>query len=330
MTNTTTNSESESQQLVEVNESRVKELAAFEVARDAKAIVTSWAKWIVGTVTLCFALLGFKTYRDIHIAIQTKTSDQIDKADVRIQEALEEFETESKNAILRLENEVKEVKRRADGAKQYLALLVKPKPKSVRPPDVLEGEPLIVGPGTSIAISSEAGSSIATICCVVQDASGSRFVISANYVPDLLDKEAVDVTSNQKIGAGVRYTPTASLIKLDKGVAAKIGPPNRPPFAGIGIVDSGDDVFAYGFKSGMLKGTVHGRMARARIVDNEHYVETFISASLVVANGDGGGPVVNSKNQLVGMVYSHSDETSQIIPIEDILRGLNVTLVVAE
>jgi len=43
--------------------------------------------------------------------------------------------------------------------------------------------------------------------------------------------------------------------------------------------------------------------------------------------GDSGAPVVNAKNELVGMLHAGSDEVSLFIPITPILQALDVELV---
>ena len=327
MNNNPQNIEKNDKQEAVISDERLMKLVQFEVAEKAKADVISWAKWVVIPLSLMVLILGGKTYWEVRRAIKIATDKQIATAETRIQEALDKFDTTSKKSILELEHEVETVRSKAIDAKQRIALAISSRPL---PSPVLKSDkPVIVGPGTSIAIKSESGSFAATVCCIVEDSIGNRYFLTINDSPSFLAKEVFDNTG-RKIGEGKRYSPIASLIKIAKGVEVSVGPPGLQRFEGIGssFIRPNEDIVGFGFASGRVEGKAFGTSVMSTAVEAGIEVTEWTNTSLSFEDGDGGGPVINSKNQLVGMIYSYSPQQSKIAPIERILRELDVTLVV--
>jgi len=309
-----------------ISDERLMKLVQFEVAEKAKADVVSWAQWIVGSISLVVFILGGATYWEIHCAIKSATDDQIKEAKDRIQESLNEFEAQSKQSISAFERRVEEVRSKADDAEQRIAIAISSRP--LLAPVLKSGENVIVGPGTSIAIKSESGAFAATVCCVVEDASKNRYFLTINNSPSFLSQEVFD-SAGRKIGEGAKYSPIALLVRIAKGVKVSVAPPGLKRFEGVetGILRPHEDVVGFGFASGRVEGKTRETMSVSTVYEAGTEVLVWTSTSLSFEDGDGGGPVINSKNQLVGMIYSYSPEKSKVAPIGHVLKELGVSLV---
>jgi hypothetical protein len=97
----------------------------------------------------------------------------------------------------------------------------------------------------------------------------------------------------------------------------------------------GEEIRMVGRTSGVVKGKVIGVNVTAAIGLPEP--PGFVTFNGLVAcagengkalsqPGDSGAPVVNTHNQLVGMLYAGSDDRSLFIPIRPILEALEVEL----
>lgn len=166
------------------------------------------------------------------------------------------------------------------------------------------------------------GSSVGkgSACCLVYGRRGEHFLLTSSA---LFEKpgEVVDQPggSGKRIGVVARIgkDPIASgaLVLLDPGVDVDLNFPHYGPIDGVAKkVRPGDQVHAVGYGSGLSSGRV--------IVNRGKDIVTSIDTAV----GDTGGPVVNSRDELVGFISANPDSTSFVVPIKDILSELGVTL----
>ena len=108
-----------------------------------------------------------------------------------------------------------------------------------------------------------------------------------------------------------------------------VAPPGLKRFEGVetGILRPHEDVVGFGFASGRVEGKTRETMSVSTVYEAGTEVLVWTSTSMSFEDGDGGGPVINSKNQLVGMIYSYSPEKSKVAPIGHVLKELGVSLV---
>jgi hypothetical protein len=232
-----------------------------------------------------------------------------------------------------------------DPAAQRLQAVVKPKsPKEFDPRRKDK-----VRPGLS-ASSVKAGAG--TICCMVKDKSGGLYLLSSEHPfagepgtevvqPSVIDggsapKDVVAqvVKSIPKPKAGPQ-TAAGTIAKLRSGVEYEPAT-SMFAFAGVGSVQPGDAVRMIGRTSGITQGIVTAVNVSVEIGGMPEPPGTAKFDGLVSCSGtgmmfsqagDSGAPVVNAKNELVGMLYAGSNDLSYFIPIQPILEALEVDLV---
>ena len=181
-------------------------------------------------------------------------------------------------------------------------------------PPVNEERPIPLG--ASIGVE---GAVSAT--CVVFGKSGERYLLAMHlhanpgdrvYQPAPADGGRSAIGTVERVGSDPERS--ASLIRLDDGIDVQTTF-DSVPIRGIARrVRLGDQLRAIGHGSGMTKGAVVA-------VRDHDYLTT-----ITVQPGDSGAPVVNVKNQLVGVVFGGAAGVSSVLPIEPLLREHGVTL----
>jgi len=180
-----------------------------------------------------------------------------------------------------------------------------------------------VRPGASIGSEGVTGS----VCCIVQDAAGVKYLLSFPYVFDgksgspilqpggidgggkgakvaLIDRQGNDKYKSgalAKILPGINYSLEVAGAGTLKGVATSVSP--------------GDVVRMLGRGSGLSEGKVISINTDGEIL-----------TTLDPCCGDAGGPVFTPDGLLVGMLWGSGSENSIVIPITRILQELNVEL----
>lgn len=178
------------------------------------------------------------------------------------------------------------------------------------------------------SIGSYEGGGTGSLCCLVRDRRGEYALTHALAVglqgTRVIQPGQVDGKGGQVIGTVVRVAKSyqsAALVRLDPKISvdisgSKLGPIRRAAKK----VRVGDEVRMIGRGSGLVKGTV------IRDREDGAFLTNFET------RGDTGAPVVNAKNELVGILYIPAGLTqnSVVQPIGPILRELGVTLVSPE
>jgi hypothetical protein len=183
--------------------------------------------------------------------------------------------------------------------------------------------PLRVG----ASISSPEGVT-GSLCCVVKDSAGRRYLLGLRSVfagepgapilqPARLDGGAPD---EDKVAVLTRVDQDklkgAAIARLDPDIAVDFSIPGIGKIRGLEkTVYPGDKVRLVGHSSGILEGRVIG------VNDRE------VITTIVPRVGDNGSAVLSDDGELVGLLYGANNQQSFVVRIVPILRELGVELV---
>jgi hypothetical protein len=172
------------------------------------------------------------------------------------------------------------------------------------------------------AIGASIGSSGAvSACCVVFGRDGERYLLAMHlhadpgdrvYQPAPADGGTTPIGTVERVGKDPERS--GALIRLDRGVRVEMVFGSAPVRGIAPRVRFGDKVRAFGRGSGLVEGTIVA-------VRGKDYLTT-----INVQSGDSGAPVVDVRNRLVGVVFGGLAKVSSVLPIEPLLRELDVTL----
>ncbi|HEV2800397.1 MAG TPA: hypothetical protein VGW12_07870 [Pyrinomonadaceae bacterium] len=191
-----------------------------------------------------------------------------------------------------------------------------------------------IRPGVSISSSSTTAGSL---CCVVRDSAGQKYLLSMGYTikgkvgesvfqPSLIDGEGGTDGERVAVVSSLTNNTSAAIARLLPGVEAdnnipgigkvtEVGPPAKP----------GDVVTLVGRTSGVVRGRVIATDETIAISSAER-LEGVIVTDRISSGGDGGAPVLDQNGRLIGILWGGGGEKSIVIPIDRILQGLNVEL----
>jgi hypothetical protein len=158
-------------------------------------------------------------------------------------------------------------------------------------------------------------------CCVVYGKDGARYLFAMHLggeVGSTVLQPAPKDGKAEPIGKVVRMGADAqsgALVLLDPGVELDMTFPKSDVITGVADkVRRGDQVRAVGRGSGLS-------MGRVLAVRGEDIITTIDAEP-----GDAGAPVVNEKNQLIGVIAASSEAISAVLPIRPLFDELEVTL----
>lgn len=198
---------------------------------------------------------------------------------------------------------------------------------------------------SGLSVASESVTA-GTLCCFVRDDHGI-YVLSADHILDgepgdqVLQPAPIDggkveedvvatLTRIQKAKGGVANRGAGAIGQLATGIEVDLELPGIGRLNGVANeVQLGERLQAIGRTSGLVEGTVTGIDATIQISFGAAEVRRFdgmIVTSPMSAGGDGGAPVVNMRNELVGMVYGGSASNTIVMPIQPVLDALEVSL----
>jgi len=189
--------------------------------------------------------------------------------------------------------------------------------------------------------------SAASACCVVSDAQGQRYILTADYVfpPDLLAKEpraevvspAVVDGGTEKIGAldRIHRLPGTeagiALIRLDDDVEAKNSIPEIGRIQRVAEMPAvGETVTLFGRSSELRRGKIlDADMSAAQVQQwsKAQAMSGLVAVERISAPGDGGAPVLDADGNLVGMAYAGSAQMGLILPLAQLFADLKLELV---
>ena len=170
------------------------------------------------------------------------------------------------------------------------------------------------------------GGATGSICCLVQNKAGEQFLLSLAFVvgdlggavmqPGSVDGKGRVIGTVVRLGTGYN---SGALVRLTKDIDVDLDGSELGPIRGPAKVRPGDKVRVIGRGSGLSEGTVIQ-------VRDDDFVTNIDSQA-----GDAGAPVVNSRNQIVGILYASADggRTAAVLPILPILDELDVRMVLA-
>lgn len=181
-----------------------------------------------------------------------------------------------------------------------------------------------VQPGASVGAANSTGS----ICCIVQDAAGEKYLLSFPFIfqgapgtpvlqPGTLDGGGESVKVAILTRAGTDEYKSGAIAKLLADVTYNLEIPGIGRLKGVAsTVRPGDTVRLLGRGSGLSEGKV------ISITEDGEIVTTIDPCC-----GDSGGPVFTPDGRLVGMLWGSNSQSSTVIPIKKILEELKVELV---
>ena len=191
-------------------------------------------------------------------------------------------------------------------------------------------------PGTSIGTLS--GKSAGMVCCIVKDAAGRHYLLSAASVfgsmigekivqPAVKDGgvEADAVAEQEKANSTIAVARMREKIDFDARIL-ELG--EIKGFESKPAVDSG--VVTYGFDGQRREGKVisTGLSLPIELESGESVpVENATITTNISQGGEIGAPVVTPGGKLVGMIFASGGSTTVVLPIEPALKELKLELV---
>jgi hypothetical protein len=170
--------------------------------------------------------------------------------------------------------------------------------------------------GSSIGVSRPVSA-----CCIVYGKGGTRYLFAMDLgaaVGATVLQPGPGDGNPEPIGKVVRVGRdphrSGSLVQLDPGVDVDMTFPQSKPIAAIADkVRRNDQVRAVGRGSGLSVG---------RVLTVRYDIITTINSE----PDDSGAPVVNAKNELVGVIAAGKEAVSVVLPIRPLFEELGVTL----
>jgi hypothetical protein len=233
-----------------------------------------------------------------------------------------------------------------EAAKKNLAALEVAAPAARRVAEAVgraaHEDPTAPAPRVALAgasVSPEGVDTAASACCIVRDPGGNRYLLTAGYIfsggggqPVLSPARVDGGTADNRVGVFERNYPSAgaasvALVRLDDAVQLSNVIPPLGPITGVAAPPApGAKVKLFGRSSGLREGQVLGTGSKV-LPDGGG---EFLTVTRISSPGDGGAPVVDERNQLVGMLYAASAEESLVLPLKPILDALQLTLAVGD
>jgi hypothetical protein len=266
--------------------------------------------------------------------------DDLDRAQgwlVRYLAELQKFSLEDRRSKERLDFLA------ARSAPAVAAAAPAPTPPAVSPKDLTRTTAEArrrLTPGASLSPTD--GRSAASVCCIVQRGN-ERYVLTADYAfpsaaldqpvvsPALLDggdpkkpigsvKYVSPRTAGQPGGGGI------ALVALGPAVGfANVAP--FGPIVGIAPVPKpGARVRMVGRTSGAVEGKVLDTTADIKMQTGEgsQMFQGMVLIERISKAGDGGAPVVDDHNRLVGLVYGGSERFTMVLPLAEVFDKLGL------
>lgn len=202
-----------------------------------------------------------------------------------------------------------------------------------------------VQPGVSI---SSTASSVGTLCCIVRDAEGTRYLLSADIV--FLGTPGTPIVQPGSFDGGSAADAIAVLSRrvllqpdqenATSGAIASLNPNVEVSSEVVGLgrfrgttsdVQPGDTLRLVGRGAGIIEVMVerlNASVSMAGLAEgNVRLVGLIETTRTPREGGDAGAPVLTKDGKLVGIVYGGSQTAYLIMPIERILGALGVDLV---
>ena len=209
-----------------------------------------------------------------------------------------------------------------------------------------------IHPGISVSSNIQRGGG--TICCIVQDKQGQKYILSDENV--FLGKKGTSIIqpgwidggrSSNKIAVLTKKLPIAfnhpnrvagAIARLEPEIQFSSVIPDIGQIEGIAQdIKVGQTIISIGRTSGIVEGKIIATEVETEIsrdpTKKKFQFQSLIKTTPIAQPGDSGAPVLidkgDGKYQLVGMVYAGSRSESIVIPIKNILDALEVELYTA-
>jgi hypothetical protein len=201
------------------------------------------------------------------------------------------------------------------------------KEKGAKPATAEQPASSALVPGASIGPAGEAIAG--TLCCFVKDASGKKYLVTANHIAgkpgtQVVWPATIDQAKSTAIGTVTRILGLVALVEIADGVQ----PGNGGIDGWAGDVKVGDTVTMIGRTSKSVSGKVTGTGASFPFpaADGQTMQEGAILTDRISSAGDGGAPVLDANNRLVGLLIARSQTSSVVLPLKPILDREGLSL----
>ena len=194
-----------------------------------------------------------------------------------------------------------------------------------------------VQPGSSVG--SFADKSAGMICCIVKDASGRRYLLSAAQVFGSTEDLTIVQPATRDGGTEAdvvadrdKVTSTMAIARVRETVLTD---PRVLELGGINGFESKPTVdqvvVTYGFDGKRREGKVISTGAALDITINSEAgtkvpVENVTVTSDISSGGEIGAPVLTPEGKLVGMIFATGGGTTLVLPVEPVLKKLGLEL----
>lgn len=192
-----------------------------------------------------------------------------------------------------------------------------------------------VQPGSSVGSFEDKGAGM--ICCIVKDAEGRRYLLSAAQVLGSVAGEKIvqpavrdGGTEADVVAELEKTTSSMAIARVREDVATD---PRVVELGGIKGFESkpadNQVVITYGFDGKRREGKVVSTGVSLPI-DSEAgksvSVENAIVTSDISSGGEIGAPVMTPEGKLVGMIFATGGATTVVLPVEPVLKELELEL----
>jgi hypothetical protein len=186
-------------------------------------------------------------------------------------------------------------------------------------------------------IGPAAGRTAGSACCVVEDQKGVRFLVTARYLfptgktpligSPVISPAAIDGGDEQnRIGVLERFYPEGedapgiALIRLAEGIEVSNELPGLGPVREVADPPAaGTPLKLFGRSSVLREGRVRGEDARLQ--------PSLVASSRMSAPGDGGAPILDESNRLIGLQYAAAEDIGGFLPLKPIFEALGLRLI---
>jgi len=194
-----------------------------------------------------------------------------------------------------------------------------------------------VHPGSSVGLIE--GETAGMICCLLKDAEGHRYLLSAAPVfgsttgAKIVQPAVRDGGTENDVVANVhKVTTTMAIASLRTGVDSDPRVLELGGITGIETTPSpGQDVVTYGFDGERRAGKVVSTgVTRDVPIDSESgmkiHVENATITSKISSGGEIGAPVLTPEGKLIGMIFASGGPSTMVLPVEPVLNELGLEL----
>ncbi|WP_139285852.1 hypothetical protein [Tardiphaga sp. OK245] len=181
-------------------------------------------------------------------------------------------------------------------------------------------------PGASIGPVDTAAAG--TLCCFVKDRDGKHYLLTAGYVVGnvgtmIVSPATIDEAPSRDVGKVAAIVEGIALIETSRTDLANTG------ITGVADMPKpGDTLKLIGRTSKSVSGTMIGieKSSLFSMGSASGAEQDVIAVTRISSPGDGGAPVLDTQERLVGILMARSNEKSLVLPLKDFLDRNHLNL----